>query len=144
MDIASYRIPNYIPFSVLVLFAVWAAFGSVGSDWVSHILWSLPVLGGVIVLFSMKMFGGGDAKLLWVVALWIGPDLILEYLFLVGLLGGLEAALILIFRLVKQKIQAHRTIVMRLERIGFVHIGGAIPYGVAISAAGLVTVLYLR
>lgn len=80
-------------------------------------LGTFAVLAG---LFALRAMGGGDVKLLTALALWIPPSPFLNLLILMALLGGV---LTLVFG------AAH---VMR-RRKGRI----AIPYGVAISLAGL-------
>ena len=48
------------------------------------------VLG--VLLFIPGWFGGGDAKLMAAIGLWIGPDNLLPYMLYVALAGGLIAA----------------------------------------------------
>ncbi|MEO6152182.1 MAG: prepilin peptidase [Croceibacterium sp.] len=72
------------------------------------------------VLFAMRAMGGGDVKLLTALALWITPVLFLKLIILMALLGGV---LTLAFG-------AWHIACRRKDRI-------AIPYGVAIAAAGL-------
>ena len=72
------------------------------------------------VLFALRAMGGGDVKLLTALALWIAPLEFGQLIVLMALLGG---ALTLAFG-------AWHIMRRRTDRL-------AIPYGVAISAAGL-------
>jgi len=72
------------------------------------------------VLFALRAMGGGDVKLLTALALWIAPLQFGQLIVLMALLGG---ALTLAFG-------AWHIMRRRKDRL-------AIPYGVAISAAGL-------
>ncbi|MBD58851.1 MAG: peptidase [Citromicrobium sp.] len=72
------------------------------------------------VLFALRAMGGGDVKLLTALALWIEPLQFAQLIVLMALLGG---ALTLAFG-------AWHVMKRREGRL-------AIPYGVAISAAGL-------
>ncbi|MEZ5736506.1 MAG: prepilin peptidase [Novosphingobium sp.] len=78
---------------------------------------TFAVLAG---LFALGAMGGGDVKLLTALALWIEPMLFLKLLFIMALAGGV---LTLIFG------------VWHVMRRGRQKI--AIPYGIAISIAGL-------
>ncbi len=71
-------------------------------------------------MFALRMMGGGDVKLLTALALWIKPEWFLELIILMALLGGVLT------------IGMGAWHVMRRQRDRL-----AIPYGVAISAAGL-------
>lgn len=71
-------------------------------------------------MFALRMMGGGDVKLLTALALWIKPEWFLELLILMALVGGVLTIVMGAWH------------VMRRQRDRL-----AIPYGVAISAAGL-------
>ncbi len=73
-------------------------------------------------LFALRAMGGGDVKLLTVLALWIRPGDFLFLVVIMALLGGLL------------------TIAFGAWHVARRHQGRiAIPYGIAISAAGLLT-----
>lgn len=78
---------------------------------------SFAVLAG---LFALGAMGGGDVKLLTALALWIRPDWFLQLIVIMALLGGILTIVFGAWHIARR----HR------DRI-------AIPYGVAISAAGL-------
>lgn len=78
---------------------------------------SFAVLAG---LFALGAMGGGDVKLLTALALWIRPDWFLQLIVIMALLGGMLTIVFGAWHVARR----HR------DRI-------AIPYGVAISAAGL-------
>lgn len=78
---------------------------------------AFAVLAG---LFAMRAMGGGDVKLLTALALWIEPDWFLKLLIMMALLGGVLTIVMGVWH------------IMRRQRDKL-----AIPYGVAISAAGL-------
>lgn len=71
-------------------------------------------------LFALRMMGGGDVKLLTALALWIAPGLFLKLVIIMALLGGILTIVMGAWH------------VMRRQRDKL-----AIPYGVAIAAAGL-------
>ena len=71
-------------------------------------------------LFALRAMGGGDVKLLAALALWITPAWFLKLIFMMSLLGGLLTVVLATWHGARG----------RRERL-------AIPYGVAISAAGL-------
>lgn len=81
-------------------------------------------------LFSLNAFGGGDAKLLTVLMLWTGWSLTsLQFLFLMAMLGGFFALLLLLSRALLRR-HAPK---LRL----FTH-GAPIPYGIPIAVAFLI------
>jgi prepilin peptidase CpaA len=77
-------------------------------------------------LFALKMMGGGDVKLLTVLALWIPWDAFIQLLMVMAIAGGVLTIVMGIWH------------VMRRQRDRL-----AIPYGVAIAFGGL-WVLYFN
>ena len=70
--------------------------------------------------FALKWMGGGDVKLLTALALWIEPEWFLKLLIMMALVGGLLTIALGAWHVTRR--QHHKL---------------AIPYGVAIAAAGL-------
>lgn len=71
-------------------------------------------------LFTLRMMGGGDVKLLTALALWIAPLWFMRLLIVMSILGGLLTLVLWIHHRAKN----------RTDRL-------AVPYGVAIACAGL-------
>ena len=71
-------------------------------------------------LFALKMMGGGDVKLLTVLALWVRPEVFGQLLVIMALAGGVLTIVMGFWH------------VMRRQREKL-----AIPYGVAIAFGGL-------
>ncbi|HSF13028.1 MAG TPA: prepilin peptidase [Erythrobacter sp.] len=71
-------------------------------------------------LFALKMMGGGDVKLLTVLALWVSPVIFMQLLVVMALAGGLLTVLMVCWH------------TMRRQKDKL-----AIPYGVAIAFGGL-------
>ncbi len=71
-------------------------------------------------LFALRAMGGGDVKLLAALALWITPAWFLKLVIMMSLLGGVLTVVLAFWHGARR----------RRERL-------AIPYGVAISTAGL-------
>ena len=71
-------------------------------------------------LFALGWMGGGDVKLLTALALWIEPTWFLKLLVVMALLGGVLTLVMGAWHIARRQ----------RDRV-------AIPYGVAISAAGL-------
>jgi prepilin peptidase CpaA len=71
-------------------------------------------------MFAMKWMGGGDVKLLTALALWIEPTWFLQLLIMMALVGGLLTLVMGAWHIARRQ----------RDRL-------AIPYGVAIAAAGL-------
>ena len=71
-------------------------------------------------LFALRMMGGGDVKLLTVLALWIRPAWFLKLIMVMAVLGGGISVILAGWQLWRR----------RGDRL-------TVPYGVAISGAGL-------
>jgi prepilin peptidase CpaA len=84
-------------------------------------------------MFAMGWIGGGDAKLVSATAVWMGWSLLMPYLAIASIFGGLLTILLLMFRrfrlpmFLKGKAWAERLHKPR----------GGIPYGVALAASAL-------
>lgn len=82
-------------------------------------------LGAFVVLaglFALRVMGGGDVKLLAALALWVQPAHFLSLVLIMSVLGGVLTVLFGLWHVARR--QSGRI---------------AIPYGVAICAAGLLT-----
>lgn len=71
-------------------------------------------------LFALRAMGGGDVKLLTALALWIEPTWFVRLLVIMALIGGVLTIVLWAWHALRK----------RRDRI-------AVPYGVAISSAGL-------
>lgn len=121
-DLRSRRIANWLNLGIALgapLF--WYASGlSLWPEVASQIGVAVATFALLSVLFALKAMGGGDVKLLTALALWIAPVHFLKLIIMMALVGGV---LTLFFG-------GWHVIRRQREKI-------AIPYGVAIAAAGL-------
>jgi len=123
-DLRYRRIPNWVNLSLL---AIWAAaaisasllFDGVWKDFAYAGLVALIVLLVSIGMFFLRAIGGGDAKMLAAVALWMPPGGVTSYLIAVILTGGLVSLVTLLWSKGNES---------RDKRV---------PYGVAIAFGGL-------
>lgn len=133
-DTASFRIPNTLNLVFLALFPVAVLVAPHGPDWLWHAAAFGAVLGAGIVLFTLRLLGGGDVKLMAVTALWLGWEPLPQFLVWVAVCGGvLSLALILLRTAPLQMVYAHLGGAPRLLRPK-----ADVPYGIAIAAGGLV------
>jgi len=139
-DVAAYRIPNWLCASIAGAFLPVAILSGMpyGDIGISALIGFLVLILGM-VLFALKWFGGGDAKMIAAAALWVGLDRtgsmygILSYLIIVGLAGGLFAFLLLTFRRFPlPAVFAGQSWLLRLHSAN-----EGVPYGVALAIAGL-------
>jgi prepilin peptidase CpaA len=123
-DLRRRQIDNWLNAGIAVLAPVfWWACGLdlwPGVGWQVGISALTFVIGAV--LFAIRMMGGGDVKLLTALALWIRPA---DFLWLVVWMSLIGAVLTVVFAMwhIARRQQGR----------------AAIPYGVAICAAGLLT-----
>ena len=134
MDLVSMTIPNRITLFLVAAFFVLAPFsGMTLHVFGLHLAAGALVLTATFLLFFARVLGGGDAKLLAAVALWVGMDQLGIYLLMAGMCGGMLAVALLMFRAVPLPAALIKEVWLeRLHRPK-----GDIPYGIALSAAAL-------
>ncbi len=134
MDLVSYTIPNRVSIALVAGFVLLAPFaGMTLQQFVGHLGAGALVLAVTFAMFFFNVMGGGDAKLVSAVALWVGLEHLLEYLLLASIFGGVLAIGLLMFRSVPLPMfLARENWVLELHKPR-----GAIPYGIALSAAAL-------
>ena len=128
-DTMTMTIPNWMNIALAVLFVPGAIAAGIGwplAGW--HLVAGLAAFVLSFGLFAFGVFGGGDAKMIPAVILWIGPGGIFEFLFGMAFGGGLLAiALILARKAVPADVApAFARKVLQSD--------SGIPYGVAIAA----------
>jgi prepilin peptidase CpaA len=128
-DVNSLTIPNWLNLALAALFIPAAVFSGLPIEiLIGHVLAGLTAFVIAFGLFAFRVFGGGDAKMIPAVMLWVGPSASMEFLFTMAVTGGLCAMVIL---LVRQTIPA--AVVPGPIRAPFEEKAG-VPYGVAIAA----------
>lgn len=132
-DLLTMTIPNRLSLAFAAAFLVAApAAGMSGYDVLMHLAAGSVMLLAGILLFSMNLLGGGDAKLLAAAALWLGFDPLVMFLAYVAVFGGALALAILAYRSVPAAALPLPEWALRLHGKGT-----PMPYGVAIAAGGL-------
>jgi prepilin peptidase CpaA len=135
-DMAEFRIPNFLCLAIAALYPAYAIGSTQPVDWpMATALASLLLVIG-IALFCCGIVGGGDVKLLAAVALWAGPERIVELLLLMAIAGGAIGLMMMLSR--------HAVAVQAMTWIGAGRLAAAIagqkvPYGVAIAAGVYLT-----
>jgi prepilin peptidase CpaA len=131
MDLLTLTIPNRISLALIVLFFALAPLAGLGATDISmHVIAGFSVLVISIGLFSLGWFGGGDAKLLSAVALWVGFEQLLPYLLYVALAGGAVVILFLQFR----SMPLPRFALAQPWAVRLHDRDGGVPYGLALAA----------
>jgi len=102
-DISRFIIPNAICLGIIELFPAYVLAAPSPVDWVGHIAIASIMFGIGYVFFILRLTGGGDVKMLVAASLWAGPSLILPFLIVVAMAGGVLSLLTLtrlrVFRL---------------------------------------------
>jgi prepilin peptidase CpaA len=132
-DITRYRIPNVIVYAIVAVFLAGALFNL---SWPA-LGWSVVAAVGMFLLgaglFALRLFGGGDVKLIAAMALWtsVTPDL-LRFLMIMSAAGGLLGTVWLVRRRRQRAAATNGSAPSEAPKLP-----NKIPYGVAIAIAGL-------
>ncbi len=139
-DFLKFIIPNWICVAIAALYLFYAVMATPEVDWAGGIACGAIVFALGFVFFVLRLSGGGDVKLLAAVSIWAGPTLVLPFLMVTALAGGVVSLIALV-----------KTIPGRLRpagRIGFSMretpaMQERVPYGVAISVGGIYVAVQL-
>ncbi len=133
-DVFTLTIPNRLCLAVGAAFLAAAVLAGLPPlVVVTHVACGIGMLVAGFVLFNLRVMGGGDAKLMAVVALWLGATHLGLFVTYMALAGGVLSMVLLLYRarplpfwLLRQPwaLQLH-------DR------KGGVPYGVAIAAGAL-------
>ena len=139
-DLIHFRIANRISLAIAGLYPAYAAaswFAGWPADWTGSLIAGAVVFAAGFALFNVGLVGGGDVKLLSVVALWAGLGGLMPLLLVVGAAGGLlSLALIAAKTASYLRRPASRPAGLPLWRAVLQQ---PAPYGVAIAVGGLFT-----
>lgn len=135
-DTTRYIIPNWLVGGLLAAYPLAVLMAPNPVDWpMALAAGGLTLVLGYIV-FTLRLMGGGDVKLIAVLAIWVGFAGLADFIFSVAILGGVLSGLLwggrkLLVKLPKLKLE-------KLPRI--LREGAPVPYGIAI-ALGFLLVL---
>ena len=134
-DLTTMTIPNRLTIALAAAFLLLAPLAGLSLQQMGlHVAAGLAVLVVSMALFGMGWIGGGDAKFVAVIALWIGWNDLLAYLLIAALAGGALTLLLLFFRgLPLPEFLFRRAWIARLHDRS-----AGVPYSIALAAAGLV------
>ncbi|MDP3738227.1 MAG: prepilin peptidase [Hyphomonadaceae bacterium] len=133
IDGRTYRIPNWIPIALAVLFAI-AAFASgepVVDYWQNGAL-AVGVLAIGYLLYALTGMGAGDAKLGAVAVLWAGLSGLYAWTFWLAVAMG-----VLAFGLIAARRLAKMATADGLPRQRILQRGAPVPLGIALAAAAI-------
>ena len=132
-DLFNMRISNRVALIFLLPFPLFAYGIDMGwQEIASHLGVGLLTLVICFTLWAFKAIGGGDAKFASVAAIWMGPELSLYFFALTSVYGAILSVAFLFFR--SQFLPAF---LLKREWVLRLHNVRRIPYGLALSAAGL-------
>jgi prepilin peptidase CpaA len=135
LDLFTMKIPNrlsaamvlaVVPLALLAGRGPWALLDHLGAGRIGLTL-------GVL-LFIPGWFGGGDAKLLAAIALWVGLDNLFPYVLYAALAGGVIATLFSVVR----SVPLPRVFLGEAWALRLHNPKAGIPYGIALAAGALI------
>lgn len=134
-DLRTMRIENSLSLAIMAVFAIWAAAGLLAGSLAPAEL-GLAVAGaGALFLVAAAAFaagtvGGGDVKLLAATALFAGPSLVMDFLFVTAVTGGVLGVAVLAGAPIGTASGRGTATLRDRLRVG-------LPYGPAIAVGGL-------
>jgi len=138
-DYQRLKIPNWVSLALCAAFLLYAALFVTGSQFLGHVAAGTAVFALAIVLYALRLFGGGDAKLFGAIALWAGPQQVYELALLTAMIGGAMGTVLIGLRELLRYRPAlccpaplHRIVVWARD--------GVCPYGLAIGSAALICI----
>jgi prepilin peptidase CpaA len=129
-DVTRYTIPNWLVGSLLILYPVAIYVSGAPVDWQMAVVAMVVTFAAGYVVFATRVMGGGDVKLIAVLALWVGWARLLDYVLLFALIGGVFT----LFLIVVRKYAVYLPF-PKLPRV--LQPKAPVPYGVAIAGAFL-------
>lgn len=133
-DLTTMTIPNMLTVALAVAFLLFVPFAGLGwQDVALHFAAGALMLLAGMAMFALGWIGGGDAKFVSAIALWLGWNELLGYLLVAAILGGALTLLLLGFRSMPlpPALLARAWIARLHDR------KSGIPYGVALGLGGL-------
>ncbi len=128
-DLSSLIIPNWLNIWIAILFIPAIILAQPGWDVATgHIIVGVVAFILSVMLFMTGTFGGGDAKMIPGVLLWLGPAGVIPFLIGMALVGGLVAVTVLIARQFVPSAAAPQFAYSTLQP------KNGVPYGIAIAA----------
>ena len=132
-DLRHYRIPNECSLLLLALYPLHIWLSPQGVDVIGAAGVGSLVFLISFALYALGRFGGGDVKLMSVLALWAGPTWIAEFIVIMTLAGGIMG-IVFITRL-------KNILAFAFHQAGDTQtrdsvLAEQLPYGVAIAAGG--------
>lgn len=134
-DLFTMKIPNWLTAALALAFPIVAVIvGLDGPTALAHLGAGLVLLVIGMAMFAFRWMGGGDAKLLAGIALWLGWNAALvNFVLAAAIAGGLLTLVVLIVRRIPAP--SFTLSWAWLQRLH--HPRSGIPYGIALAVGGL-------
>ncbi|MDB5589515.1 prepilin peptidase [Enterovirga sp.] len=133
-DLFTMTIPNKLAIALVVAFGATAALAGLSLDQVAmHLAAGALILTICFAMFAFGWIGGGDAKLAAASALWLGFGVLLDYLLIAAVAGGVLTLGLLALR--QHPLPAFAARWGWLAHLHDHRTG--VPYGIALAAAAL-------
>lgn len=132
-DATGFTIPNRISLAIVALYPAQVLLAWPAVDPLAGLGVGAAVLGVGLLGFVLGWMGGGDAKLAAALALWAGPERLLDLLLVSAVVGGLLAVAMLARAFVRQAREiewSSSLIALKLMA------REPVPYGIALAAGG--------
>lgn len=138
-DAHRYLIPNWVSIGIVLLFVPYAALSPAPVDWQGGLITSGAALAAGFGLYSRRLVGGGDVKLIAACALWAGISQVLAFLIVTSLAGGALALGLLLARTLIARRRGATSGAVEGGEIPLMR--QRVPYGLAIAAGGIFILL---
>jgi prepilin peptidase CpaA len=137
-DVRTYTIPNRVSYGLALLFLLFAALRWQDLPLLLHLGIGLLVFIICLVFWQLRWMGGGDAKFVAAISLWMGPQRILLFMIFLALLSTVFVTLLRLARTWNPYFQGGswpgwiKLMVQKAEE-------NAVPYGLPAGIAALAT-----
>lgn len=131
-DVETLTITNGLNLTIAFLFFPAMIIAAPGWDvFGAHMMAGAVAFVVSVLLFGFGVFGGGDAKMIPGVMLWLGPQATLPFLTAMAAIGGALAVVVILGR---KFVPAHAAPGFAAETL---QSGNGVPYGVAIAGGAI-------
>ncbi len=131
-DATRFIIPNWLVGGLLLIYPIAFFMPHAPIDWKMDLAAMLLTFAIGYFVFALRLMGGGDVKLIIVLALWVGWSKLAMFGFNFALLGGALSILLIIIRKILPYAISNKEKLPRVLRDR-----QPVPYGLAIAGAFL-------
>lgn len=138
-DLSSLRIPNWLTgLTALLFFPMAWLTGMPLAEFGWHVAAGVALFFAGYVLFSVGLFGGGDAKLMAAAGFWFGTAQTLPFLVMTVFAGGALAIAVALWSLVMNMAEIHGTAAETSIGKAARKLKPKLPYGFALAVGAIV------